>query len=89
MKWFVLGDLPNTPMKRYAVLDHGCIVDVTVSQPGEERDRVERPAHLRFKRAAAPDVHVKPVNAQQFTLGNGERARRPTWRRAGRTAAPQ
>lgn len=91
MKWFVLGDLPHTVMKRYAVLDHGCIVDVTVSVP-LEGEEVPRPASLRFKRNEAIDVRVKQPNAQTFsysTKANGEQPRRPTWKRSGKRVAPQ
>lgn len=87
MKWFTMGPLPNTTMFRYAVVDHGYIVDVTVSKPdGEE---IPRPAVLKFKRST-PSVTIKKLNAQEYifsTKANGEQARRPTWRRAGRKVA--
>ena len=89
MKWCVLGELPNTPMMRYAVLDHGCVVDVTVSVP--EGEEVLRPAVLRWRRVES-DVAVRTrVDYQQFSISkhNGEQPRRPTWKRSGRTAAPQ
>ena len=88
-KFFIFGQLPGTTMNRYATLDHGCIVSVSVSRP--EGQEVPRPAVLRWRHAKT-DVQVKEYlfnNPAPMVKGNGEQPRRPVWSRAGKRAAPQ
>ena len=85
-RYFSLGAVAGTTLTRWAVLDHGVVVGVQVSRP--EGIEVERSTHLRWRRQEVQDVQVKRYRINETPMShNGEQARRPTWRRAGRTVA--
>jgi hypothetical protein len=85
-RYFALGQVGQ--YTRYAILsgDH-TVIGTQISRP--DGVEVDRPAVLRWRNATAPEVTVKTwrINEQPASH-NGEQPRRPTWRRAGRTANP-
>jgi hypothetical protein len=87
--YFSLGPVAQTPHSRYAVVagDGVTVLSTQISVP--DLVEIERPAVLRWRNHKATDVRVcTKVDYQQFTIKAGEQPRRPTWRRAGRRAAP-
>jgi len=85
-RYFRLGDLPGTPLVRYAVLDGNTVTSVQVSVP--EGTEVERPAVLRWRLAGPAEVAIKQYRINEVPQA-GEQPRRTTWRRSGKRAAAQ
>lgn len=87
-KYCRLGSLHSTPHQRYGIVRGGSIVSVQISKPNGEEVPLEG---LKWKvTGPAFDMTPERLNAQAFSIGKaGEQPRRPVWKRAGRTAAPQ
>ena len=93
--YFILGPLAGTPHTRYAVL-HGehTVWEVLISRP--DGAEIDRPAHLRWRHLDLAG-HLAQIQVRRYRINetpvnpahNGEQPRRPTWRRAGRTAAKE
>ena len=45
-RYFLLGDVAGSPFRRYAILEHGRVVQIVVSRP--DGIEVERPANVRM-----------------------------------------
>ena len=95
-RYFLLGPIAGTPLSRYALLaDDGRTVEsVQASRP--DGTEIERPAHVRWRRAPRPiDVEVTDLqpwnNRGPLTVNterhNGEQPRRAGVKRGGRTAS--
>jgi len=88
-RFFVLGPVAGSVHTRYAVLhgDH-TVWSVQVSRP--DGVEVDRPAVLRWRQAAAPEVQIKRFRINETPMAkSGEQARKPVWSRAGRRAAAE
>jgi hypothetical protein len=88
--YFSLGPVAQTPHSRYAVVagDGVTVLSTQISVP--DLVEIERPAVLRWRHEAAAVAVRTKIDYQQFVIHthNGEQPRKPTWRRAGRRAAP-
>lgn len=88
--FFTLGPLTGTPLTRYAIVaaDGQTVIGVQVSMPDTDLLHIERPTHLRWLRGDGQDVRIRTWRINETPIGKaGEQPRRPTWRRAGRTAS--
>ena len=88
MAYFILCPVPGTMHTRYATLtgDH-TVTAVSISRP--DGVEVDRPTHIRWRIPAPAEVQVKSWRINETPVShNGEQPRKPTWRRAGRRAAP-
>lgn len=89
--YFTLGQLPGTPLTRYAIVaeDGTTVIGVQVSVPDIDLTHIDRPAHLRWRQSAVREVEIKRYRINEQSPRNGEQARRPTWSRAGKRAAAE
>ena len=88
--FFTLGELPGTPLTRYALVagDGNTVIAVQVSVPDTDLMHIERPTILRWLIAGPAEVAIKQFRINEVPAP-GEQPRRTTWRRSGKRAAAQ